>query len=140
MKLHLPYEFNGKPTTPITNFSIGPMGMDRDIAKKKLFEEDPRLQLDYQSDSEVLRKRAQGVIKSKIDTLYNIEPGETIEAPANHAAYLIQTFPFLKEETSAPEPVVKPPVVEPTVEEPKVEEPATEPAKVEDLIPSNDKK
>lgn len=129
MKLHLPYEFNGKPTTPIVNFSIGPMGTDRDIAKKKLFEEDPRLQLDYQSDSEVLRKRAQTVIKSKIDTVYSFEPGDTLEVPAHHGEYLRQTFPFLQETTSAPDPFAgkSEEAATPPVEEPVKEEPATPP-------------
>lgn len=133
MKLHLPYEFNGKPTSPIVGFSIGPMGPDREAAKKKLFDEDPRLHLDYISDSEFLRKRAQGVIRSRLDVVYNIEPGETVDVPANHAEKLREVFGFLVEgepqkQTPAP------------VEAPQAEAPATEPEAAPATPTTNSKK
>ena len=96
IKIKMPYEFGGRKIEPISGFSIGPVGIDRGALIEKLFADDPRLKLDYLSDSETLKKNALSIIKGKLDTIYNISPGDVLEVPIEHGELLLNTFGFLQ--------------------------------------------
>lgn len=95
-KIKMPVEYKGKPTEAVKDFSIGPMGDEREAAIQQLFREDAELKNNFFSDVQRLRKRAWNRIHEELDTEYTIHPGETIELPEDHAQYMLKQLKFLK--------------------------------------------
>lgn len=91
-----PETYKGKPTTSIEGFAVGPDGQDRQKLINKLLEEDDRLANLYASDEEENKMQASKVFVKKLDTIYNIEPGEVIEVPDEHGEALLKTYGFLE--------------------------------------------
>lgn len=95
-KIKMPVEYNGKPTEPITGFSVGPDGDERESAIRELFRNDPELKNNFFSDVKRLRDRANAQIHEELDTEYDLHPGETLELPEDHAQLMLDTYGFLE--------------------------------------------
>lgn len=111
-----PKIYNGKPVDGIKGFSIGPDGSDRTKLINEILEEDDRsgkfggkLRAKFnQTDEEEFRLEAAEVFKKELDTAYNIEPGQTVEVPDDHAEILTKNFGFLERVEVAPVEEPKP--------------------------------
>lgn len=106
VKIKCPLEYNGKPVQAIEGFSIGPDGIERDKLMAKLFDEDDRLRQLYEHEDQAFKDQARAQIREKLDTLYTIQPGETISLPEDHAEILLQTFGFLERGAEEPAAIV----------------------------------